>query len=89
MSGQSQLVASGQMLLAAHTQSTGLDNSSNLDDEHVWQGLLDGRAEVWFIGDRDSASTLTQHCGDNRVSHLGEYFAPSLASLVSRVRLLS
>jgi hypothetical protein len=28
MSGQSQLVASGQMLLAAHTQSTGLDNSS-------------------------------------------------------------
>lgn len=29
MSGQSQLVASGQMLLAAHTQSTGLDNSSD------------------------------------------------------------
>jgi hypothetical protein len=31
MSGQSQLVASGQMLLAAHTQSTGLDNSSMRD----------------------------------------------------------
>ncbi len=28
MSGQFQLAAGGQMLLAAHTQSTGLDNSS-------------------------------------------------------------
>ena len=27
MSGQSQLAAGGQMLLATHTQSTGLDNS--------------------------------------------------------------
>jgi len=28
MSGQFQLATGGQMLLAAHTQSTGLDNSS-------------------------------------------------------------
>lgn len=61
----------------------------NLDDEHVWRGLLDGSAQVWFIGDPDSAFTLSRELGDHRVSHLGDYFAPTLASLVSRITLLS
>lgn len=61
----------------------------NLDDMHVWQGILQGRGQLWFIGDRDSASTLTRELPHDRVSHLGEYFAPSLPSLVSRIRLLS
>jgi hypothetical protein len=33
-SGQFQLAAGGQMQLAAHTQSTGLDNSSMADGVH-------------------------------------------------------
>ena len=37
MSGQFQLAAGGQMLLAAHTQSTGLDNSSCVMAEHAFQ----------------------------------------------------
>jgi hypothetical protein len=40
MSGQSQLVASGQMLLAAHTQSTGLDNFSPLPIRSGLTGMV-------------------------------------------------
>lgn len=61
----------------------------NLDDEHVWQGVLEGRSEVWFIGDAASALTLEHEAGAGRVSHLGEYFEPSLPSLTSRIQLLS
>jgi hypothetical protein len=42
MPAQSQLVASGQMLLAAHTQSTGLDNSSRSGASPAWKEVVLG-----------------------------------------------
>jgi hypothetical protein len=48
MSGQFQLAAAGQMLLAAHTQSTGLDNSSDSD---AWLPKVEGALSAFLANE--------------------------------------
>jgi hypothetical protein len=77
MSGQFQLAAGGQMQLAAHTQSTGLDNSSRADVSGTVRGscaCLDGATRrsppTITCMDRADPGTGTQQTTDPRAEAL-------------------
>lgn len=57
------------------------------DDGHIWNDVIRGTSDVWYLGDDMSADKLSEQLG-GRLVHLGSYFRESLPDLVSRIQHL-
>ena len=59
------------------------------EDLHIWNGIHQGRGNVWYVGDKSSATVCAEHIGQKRFTHLDYYFKPAVRKLAARLKILA
>ncbi len=61
----------------------------NSDDTHIWSGVVEGRSQIWFVGNAENARTCEELTGEDRFTYVGNRFDTALSTLSTRLNVLA